>query len=274
MSTDLAGYKDTQRRLWAAGDYAVTARRFEGVATELVAATGLGPGQRALDVAAGNGNVALAIARSGASPEACDLTPELVAAGRARCEALGEWEIPWEIADAEDLPYANGRFDAVLSVFGLVFAPRPEVAIAEAFRVTRSGGTVAFTTWTPGSAAARFGEVAGRHFPRREGEGEGPPPPHRWGDEATARERLAPYARSVSFELGAVTWTWPSAAAAREESEESNNFMVAARAMLSQERYMALLEDIDDLMRSLNTATDGGLTYDAEYARIVARKPG
>ena len=271
MSTDLAGFKDTQRRLWAAGDYAVTARRFEGVAAELVAACGLGPGQRALDVAAGTGNGALAIAASGASPEACDLTPELVDRGRERCSALGEWEIPWEVADAEELPYSDGRFDAVVSVFGLVFAPRPEVAIAEAFRVTRSGGTVAFTTWTPGSAAARFGEVAGRHFPRQE---DGPSPPHLWGDEATARERLAPYAAVVSFELGTVTWSWPSAAAAREESEESNNFVAAARATLSPERYMTFLEDVDDLMRSLNTATDGGMTYDAEYARIVARKAG
>jgi ubiquinone/menaquinone biosynthesis C-methylase UbiE len=270
MSTDFAGFKEGQRRLWASGDYAVTARRFEGVAAELVAAVGLGPGQRALDVAAGTGNVALAIAASGASPEACDLTPALVATGKARCEALGEWEIPWEVADAEALPYAAGRFDVVLSVFGLVLAPRPEVAIAEAFRVTRSGGTVAFTSWTPGSAAARFGEVAGKYFPAAED----PPSPHRWGDEPTARERLAPYAKDVSFETDAVHWSWPSAAAAREEAEESNNFVAAARAALSQERYMALLEDIDDLMRSLNTASDGGLTYDAEYARIVARKPG
>jgi ubiquinone/menaquinone biosynthesis C-methylase UbiE len=271
MSTDLASFKEGQRRLWSSGDYAVSARRFEGVAAELVAACGLGPGQRALDVAAGNGNVALAIAASGASPEACDLTPELVAAGKARCDALGEWEIPWDVADAEALPYADGRFDAALSVFGLVFAPRPEVAIAEAFRVTRSGGTVAFTSWTPGSAADRFGEVGGRYFPLP---ADPPPPPHRWGDEETARERLAPYAAEVRFSTGAVRWSWPSAAAAREESEESNNFVAAARAALSQERYMAFLEDVDDLMRSMNTASDGGLTYDAEYALVVARKPG
>ena len=271
MSTDLASFKDRQRKLWAAGDYAVTARRFEGVAAELVAAAGIGPGQRVLDVAAGNGNVALAIAASGASPEACDLTPELVAAGSARCAALGEWEIPWTVADAEELPFADGRFDAVLSAFGLVLAPRPQVAIAEAFRVTRSGGTVALTSWTPGSAAARFAEVSGSYLPAPQ---DPPPPPDRWGDEATARERLAPYAAQVRFERGTVRWSWPSAAAAREENEQSNNFVVAARAVLSQERYTALLDDLDDLMRSLNTATDGGLAYDAEYALIVARKPG
>jgi SAM-dependent methyltransferase len=271
MSTDLASFKERQRKLWAAGDYAVTARRFEAVAAELVAASGLGPGQRALDVAAGTGNVALAIAASGASPEACDLTPELVDAGAARCAALGEWEIPWSVADAEELPFADGRFDAVLSVFGLVFAPRPLVAIAEAFRVTRSGGTVAFTSWTPGSAAARFGEVSGRYFPAQD---DPPPPPHLWGDEATARERLEHYAVEVRFDRGTVRWAWPSLAAAREEGEQSNNFVAAARAALPPERYTALLDDLDELMRSLNTATDGSLVYDAEYARIVARKAG
>jgi SAM-dependent methyltransferase len=271
MSTDLAGYKDRQRRMWAGGDYAVIARRFEEAAAELVAASALGPGQRALDVAAGNGNVALAIAASGASPEACDLTPELVEAGRARCNALGEWEIPWDVADAEALPYADGRFDAVLSVFGLVFAPRPEVAIAEAFRVARSGGTVAFTSWTPGSTAQRFGDVAGKYFPPPQ---DPPPSPYLWGDEATVRERLAPYAASVAFERATVQWSWPSAAAALEENEEANPFAAAARAALSQERYMAYADDLGDLMRSMNTATDGGLRYDAEYARVVARKPG
>jgi SAM-dependent methyltransferase len=271
MSTDLAGFKDGQRRLWAAGDYAVAARRFEGVAAELVAACGLGPGQRALDVAAGNGNVALAIARSGASPEACDLTPELVTAGRERCDALGEWEIPWDVADAEALPYSSGRFDAVLSVFGLVFAPRPEVAIAEAFRVTRSGGIVGFTSWTPGSAADRFGATGSAYFPASE---DPPPSPHLWGDEETARARLAPHAAGVRIDRGTVTWSWPSAAAAREELEESHHVVAAARAALTQDRYMAFVDDLADLMQSMNTATDGGLTYDAEYARVVARKPG
>lgn len=271
MSTDFAGYKDRQRKLWAGGDYAVVARHFEDVARGLVAASGLGPGQRALDVAAGTGNVALAIAASGASPEACDLTPELVAVGRERCDALGEWEIPWEVADAEALPYADGRFDAVLSVFGLVFAPRPEVAIAEAFRVTRSGGTVAFAAWVPGSAAERFVDVGGKYFPQPD---EPPPSPFLWGDEATARARLAPHAAAVGFEHGSVTWSWPSAAAAREETEESHPFAAAARDALSPERFRSYLDDLDALMRSLSTAADGGLRYDMEYVRVVARKPG
>jgi SAM-dependent methyltransferase len=271
MSTGVAAFKENQRRLWSAGDYAVTARRYEDAARDLVASCGLGPGQRALDVAAGNGNVALAIAASGASPEACDLSPTLVAAGKARCAAVGEWEIPWTVADAEELPFSDGRYDAVLSVFGLVFAPRPQIAIGEAFRVVRSGGIVAITAWTPGSAAARFGLAASKYFPQAQ---DPPPSPYEWGDEEIARARLAPHAVEVRFELGVVEYSWPSAAAAREENEESNNFIAAARGTLSAERYMALLDDIDDLMRSLNTAIDGGLAYDAEYARIIAHKAG
>jgi len=271
MSTDLVAFKDRQRQLWSAGDYSVAARRFEGVAAELVAACGLGPGMRALDVAAGNGNVALAIATTGASPEACDLTPALVEAGKARCDALGEWEIPWMVADAEALPFAGGRYDAVLSVFGLVFAPRPEVAIAEAFRVARSGGTVGFTSWTPDSASARFGAIMGKYLPAP---ADPPPPPHLWGDEEVARARLAGHAVDVRFELGAVQWSWPSGPAAREEAEESNSFVAAARTTLSPERHATMLDELDDLMRSLSTATDGAIAYEAQYARIVARKAG
>jgi len=271
MSIDPATVKDRQRKLWAGGDYGVTARYFEGVARDLVAACPVGPGRRALDLAAGTGNVALAISATGASADACDLTPELVTIGKARCVAAGEPEIAWEVADAEALPYADGRFDAVLSVFGLMFAPRPEVAIAEAFRVTRSGGTVAFAAWTPSSNAARFVDVGAKHFPPPP---DPPPSPFLWGAEATVRERLAPYAAEVSFELGSVTWSWPSAAAAREETEDFHPFAAAARAALPRERYMTYIEDLDALMRSMSTATDGGLRYDAEYAQVVARKPG
>lgn len=271
MSPDLEAFKASQRRLWAAGDYGVTARRFEGAARELVAACGLGPGQRALDVAAGNGNVALAIAASGASPEAGDLSPELVANGRARCAALGETEIPWVVADAEALPYAAGRFDAVLSVFGLIFAPRPEVAIAEAFRVTRSGGVVGFTAWVPGSPATRFGAVRGRFFPPL---ADPPPAPDLWGDEEICRARLAGRAIDVAIERGSATWSWPSPAAAREEMESTHSFGAVAREELSHERYMTYLDELDELMRSMSTATDGGLRYDSEYLRVVARKAG
>jgi SAM-dependent methyltransferase len=252
MSAELRAYKATQRRLWSAGDYAVTACRFEEVAAQLVTGCAIGPGQRVLDIAAGDGNGALAAVAAGASAAACDLTPSLV-------------------ADAEQLPVADGSFDAAVSIFGLVLAPRPQVAISEAFRVTRSGGIVGLASWTPGSAAARFGAIGARHLPAP---AQPLPSPHEWGDEETARERFGRHCAAVRFDLGTVRWSWPSAAAAREELEESNGFVAAARADLPAERLIALVDDLVDLMRSLSSATDGGVTYDAEYARVVGRKPG
>ena len=160
---------------------------------------GSGPGQRALDVAAGDGNVALAIAASGASPEACDLAPALVAAGKARCDALGEWEIPWVVADAEALPFADRplRRGAV----GLRARLRAAAGGRDRRGVPRHAlgrHASASQAWTPGSAAARFGDVAAKYFPASE---DPPPPPHLWGDEETCRARLAPHAVDVSFEL-------------------------------------------------------------------------
>src|SRR5688572_16100099 len=123
--------KERSKGVWALGDYPAVARRFEAVAEDVVAAAGIGPGDRVLDVAAGNGNVAVAAAQAGARVKASDFTPELVEAGRARTAALG-LDVTWEVADAEDLPDDDASFDAVTSTFGLMFAPRPERAAAEA----------------------------------------------------------------------------------------------------------------------------------------------
>jgi SAM-dependent methyltransferase len=274
-SAALDAYKRSQRELWSAGDYAVTARRLEDVAAELVGACAVAPGQRVLDIAAGNGNGALAATAAGASAAACDLTPALVEAGRRRTSAAGV-DVDWSVADAEALPFDDGSFDAAISIFGLFLAPRPAVAIAEAFRVTGPGGAVGLASWTPGSAAASFAAIGRRHLPAppaADAQALAVPSPYEWGDEAIVRERLAPHCRDVRFELAAVRWSWPSAAAAREELEESNNLVAAARRVLAPERLIALVDELDDFMRSVNTARDGGLTYEAEYARVVGRKP-
>jgi SAM-dependent methyltransferase len=271
MGADLEAYKRGQRELWSSGDYAVIARHFEDAAARLVAACAIGPGARVLDIAAGDGNGALAAAAAGAITTASDLAPALVESGRARCAAAGA-RVEWIVADAEELPFADESFDAAISLFGLVLAPRPDVAIAEAFRVTRPGGVVGMTSWTADSAAARFGAAGARHFPAPDSP---LPSPHEWGDETIARERFAAHCGDdVRFELGSVRWSWPSAAAAREELERGNSFVASARRTLSPERLIAYVDDLDDLMRSMSDARDGGVGYDARCARIVGRKRG
>lgn len=149
MSTQGAtgAYTAGMRQMWGGADYPGLARRLLPAAAALVEAT-LDPAGpvRVLDLAAGTGNVAALAAERGATVTAADLSPRMVELGRARTAGL---DVTWHEADAEDLPFDDDAFDVALSAFGLIFAPRPDVALAQARRVVRPGGTLAFTSWTP-----------------------------------------------------------------------------------------------------------------------------
>ncbi|MBI5104593.1 MAG: methyltransferase domain-containing protein [Solirubrobacterales bacterium] len=259
---ELDAMKERSKAVWAMGDYPEVARRFEGVAEALVAGCAIGPGMAVLDVAAGNGNVAVAAARAGASVTAADFTPELVAAGEARTAGM---DVRWDVADAEDLPYDDDAFDVVLSVFGIIFAPRPEVAIAEAFRVVRPGGLVGICAWTPSGYNGRFTAAMASLLPASTG-----PSPDAWGDEATARARLAPHAEEIAVLRGVVPWEFASVGDARDWQERNFGAMQAVRAQVGEERYAEVRRRLDDLAGEYNVADDGSLRIEAEYLQVVA----
>ena len=149
-----------------------------------------------LDVACGTGVVAVTAARSGARVTGLDLTPELLERARENARIAGV-EIEWHQGDVEQLPFADGTYDMVLSQFGHIFAPRPDVAIAEMLRVLKSGGTVAFSTWPPELCIGRLFALTGRYLP--------PPPPgvvppHLWGDPNVVRERLGDAVKDLRFD--------------------------------------------------------------------------
>jgi SAM-dependent methyltransferase len=263
---DLARLKERSKRLWAFGDYAAVARRFEGVADDLVAAAGIGAGDRLLDVAAGNGNVAVVAARAGAQVTASDFAPELVAAGRERTAGLG-LDVRWDEADAEELPYADASFDVVTSAFGLIFAQRPEVATAEAFRVVRPGGVVGITAWTPDGFTGQVTALMGEHLLAPFGAAQ----PIDWGIEAIMRQRLAPHAESVELGRGTVMWEFPSLDEATAWQEANFPALIAARETLG-DGYGELLDRFVGLMRDWNRAADGSVRLPATYLRAVARR--
>ena len=182
--------------VWALGDYHRFAKEMVwSVGPELVAACGIGPGQRVLDVAAGTGNVAIRAAEAGADVVASDLTPESLAAGEREARTLG-LELDWVVADAQALPFADAEFDVVTSSFGAMFAPDHRAVADELLRVCRRGGTIGLASFTPEGGVGEFFGVFAPYLPA-------PPPgalaPVLWGDEAHVRELLGSGA-SLSIE--------------------------------------------------------------------------
>jgi SAM-dependent methyltransferase len=189
-------------KLWGSADYSGLARRLEPAADALVDAAGLQPGERVLDVAAGTGNVAIRAAARGTRVTAADIAPRMVQLGQERTGPAVEWIE----ADVEELPIPDNAVDVVLSAFGVVFAPRPEVALAQLRRVLKPGGRLALTAWaTDGCIAARARVI--RQFT--------PPDPAvpdtlSWGDPQILQQRLATEFTDVHIERRALPWHFDS----------------------------------------------------------------
>jgi ubiquinone/menaquinone biosynthesis C-methylase UbiE len=266
---DLAELKERTRRVWGMGDYSGLSAILEPAAHELVDACAISAGQEVLDVGAGDGNLAIAAAAEGARVVASDISPVMVESGRGRSEREG-FDIEWVEADAEELPFEDGRFDCAASVFGAFIAPRPEVVASELFRVVRPGGTVGMANWGPESFPGRMFDVAAEYLPRPPGL----PKPVEWGVEETARARLAPHAASVEIERRVLRWEDESPAAFLDRLEASAPTQVAAKENLAPADHRAMSEGIIRLAEEFNRSTDGSLAIDAEYVLVVARKRG
>lgn len=263
--TDLAQLKERMKDFWALGNYPEVAKRFVPAAEALVAACDVGVGDHVLDVAAGDGNVAIAAAGTGARVTATDFAPTLLELGRARTAALG-LDVRWEEADAEALPYADATFDATISSFGLMFAPRPEVAIAEAFRVTRPGGVVGLTAWTPDGFTGQITALMGEYLPVPMGTDR----PIDWGIETTVRRRLAPHSSGLRVTRGRITWEFASLERAVAWQEEHFGALVFARRSLPAPRYAELRDRFAGLMDEWNRDTAGAVRLPASYLLVVA----
>lgn len=170
----------THRAMWALGDYALMAEEVMApLGPILVAAAGIGPGVRVLDVAAGSGNISLPAAKAGATVVSTDLTPELLQRSQARAAELG-LTLEYQEANAQALPFAEGEFDAVISAIGIMFAPDHQCSADELVRVCKPGGTIGVISWTP---EGFFGRMLAAIRPYRPSLSAALPPSALWGRE-------------------------------------------------------------------------------------------
>ncbi|MGC2372620.1 MAG: methyltransferase domain-containing protein [Solirubrobacteraceae bacterium] len=270
MSIDVSGIKEGQRNMWTIGDYPDIARTLTGVAETILARAEAGPGVSLLDVATGAGNVAIPAALAGADVTGLDLTPRLLEVARERAAEAGA-EVSFVEGDAEELPFEADSFDRVTSCFGVMFAPRQELAASELARVARPGATIVVTAWTPEGLNGQMFKTVGSYMPS-------PPPelkpPVMWGNEDHVRSLFEPTGAELTYERHMVTFEHDSAVSWFEYNERVLGPTIMAKAALEpQGRWDALREDLVKLYTDANEAGAGAFRVRAEYLLTVARMP-
>ncbi|HYJ86757.1 MAG TPA: class I SAM-dependent methyltransferase [Pyrinomonadaceae bacterium] len=271
MSTtqpEMESLKTRLKAMWMSGDFGQVAKHIETNAEEFIARLALKPGMRVLDVACGSGNLAIPAARGGAVVTGIDIAPNLIEQARARA-ASENLTIQFDEGDAENLPYDDAAFDVVVSMFGAMFAPRPELVAAELVRVCRPGGKIAMANWTPEGFIGQMFKVTGKHVP--------PPPnmpsPLKWGDEETVRERLSNGVADLQMTRQMCQFKYPFPPA--EVVEFFRMYYgptQRAFAALDTEGQAALRSDLEQLWTEHNQARDNTTLGDGEYLEVVATR--
>src|SRR3982751_4149028 len=195
VTPDMESLKARLKKTWEAGDFSEVAKHIERAAEEFIERQNIQPGQRVLDVACGSGNLAIEAARKGADVIGVDIASNLVAAARERAQREG-LKIQFDEGDAEDLPYEDDSFDVVVTMYGAMFAPRPDVVASELLRVTKPGGTIAMANWTPEGFAGQMFKLTGKYIPPPAGMTR----PVDWGVEEIVRERFGDRVSSLKTE--------------------------------------------------------------------------
>lgn len=264
---DFAALKTRQQATWSSGDYAVIGVTLQLVGEQLAEACDLLWDERVLDVAAGNGNATLAAARRGAQVTSTDYVPALLERGAQRAQAE-HLSVNFQVADAEALPFPDASFDAVLSTFGVMFAPDQERAAAEMARVCRPGGRIGLANWTPQGFIGQLFKVIAAHVP--------PPPglqpPPLWGTEARLQALFGDSMASMDVTRRLFPLRYRSAAHFVDVFRTWYGPVHKAFSALGPEQGAALEKDLLGLLDRLNTHHPRALVVPAEYLEVVIHR--
>ena len=264
QTIDLAAVKRGQQAMWASGDFGVIAALIHIVAERLVDSVDPAAGSRVLDVAGGTGNAAIAAARAGGHVTCTDYVPALLDRGRERA-AAERLKVTFETADAEALPYADGAYDTVLTVFGSMFAPDQPQAAAELLRVCRPGGTIGVVSWTPEGFLGDWFRTQAAHVPPPAGVAS----PLRWGTEDGIAELLGGKA-TIESRRRTFTWRFPDAAAFVQIMRDW--YGPTVKAFGAAEDPAALEADLLALVERSARERGQSIAVEAEYLEVVATR--
>ena len=257
---------DRVRATWTSGDFGRIAKGYERGAAEFIARLDLTPGEHVLDVACGTGNLALPAARTGALVTGIDIAPNLIAQAQANAASEG-LPVAFEVGDAEQLPYSDGSYRTAVTMFGAMFAPRPERAAAELLRVIRPGGRIAMANWTPTGFIGEMLKTTVRFVPAPAGL----PSPLLWGTDAAVRERLGAGAASLDLTPRLIALEYPfSPGEVVEYFRRWYGPTLRAFAALDETGQEALRHELESLWTRHNEATDGSTRVQSEYLEVVA----
>ncbi len=264
---DFEAIKSRQQATWASGDFGRIGVQLQIVGESLCEAMDLHAGETVLDVAAGNGNVTLAAARRYAEVTSTDYVPELLAQGRRRAEAEG-LPIVTQIADAENLPFKDGEFDAAVSTFGVMFAPDQERAASELVRVVRPGGGIGLSNWTPDGFIGELFRVIGGFVPAPAGI----KPPAAWGTETRIVELFGPHASDIRTERKHYMFRYRSAEHWIDVFRRYYGPVLKAFAGLDAPGQESLHAALAELLERYNRGGHDTLTVPGGYLEVVIRK--
>ncbi len=263
-ATDLVALKARQQVAWSTGNYAVVGTTLQIVGEQLCESMDIRSGSKVLDVAAGNGNASLAAARRWCDVTSTDYVPSLLESGRARALADG-MTLTFQEADAENLPFADGSFDNVMSTFGVMFTPNQAQAAAEMARVCRSGGRIGLASWTPDSFIGQLFKTIGKYIPPAPGVTS----PSAWGTRARIEELFADSARDITVTSREFVFRYHSPVHWIEVFRTFYGPMNKTFAALDADRQAAFTEDLLRLMEKDNRSGDETLVLPSAYLEVV-----
>jgi ubiquinone/menaquinone biosynthesis C-methylase UbiE len=261
---DLAAVKTRQQAAWSTGNYAVVGTTLQIVGENLCEALDLRAGSRVLDVAAGNGNASLAAARRWCDVTSTDYVGSLLESGRARAQAEGH-SIRFQEADAENLPFPDASFDAVMSTFGVMFTPNQDKAASELARVCRPGGKIGLANWTPESFIGQLFKTIGQYVPPAPGVRS----PALWGTKTSLGELFGATANEIQTTRRQFTFRYRSPAHWIEVFRTYYGPMNKTFGALDAGKQAAFTRDLLALMARENHSGDGTLVLPSEYLEVV-----